>query len=65
MSISVRKAGRWVRDAVGVKLAALALWALVHGLVSLEISGLVPGTDQERADRYARTLGRLGGALLG
>jgi AcrR family transcriptional regulator len=45
--------------------AALALWALVHGLVSLEISGLVPGTDQERADRYARTLGRLGGALLG
>lgn len=40
---------------------ALVLWAQVHGLVLLELGGLLPGTSQERADRYARAL-RAGGA---
>lgn len=43
---------------------AVALWGLAHGLVSLELAGLLPGTDDERAARYAAALGALGPALL-
>lgn len=43
---------------------ALVLWGLVHGLVGLELGGLVPGDDAERAERYARALGTAGAAVL-
>src|SRR5699024_12739054 len=43
-------------DAERTELEALRLWAMVHGLVSLELSGLLPGTEQERQDRYRRVL---------
>lgn len=35
---------------------ALRLWSLVHGLVSLELAGLLPGTAEERRRRYVATL---------
>lgn len=43
---------------------ALALWALVHGLVELELAGLLPGTADQRAARYATALRAAGPALL-
>lgn len=43
---------------------AVALWGLVHGLVSLELAGLLPGGPDERATRYADALRALGPALL-
>ncbi|MFP3713606.1 TetR-like C-terminal domain-containing protein [Puerhibacterium sp. TATVAM-FAB25] len=45
--------------------AALALWGLVHGLVSLELAGLTPGDDAARAARYEAALRGAGPALLG
>ncbi|QAY70590.1 TetR/AcrR family transcriptional regulator [Xylanimonas protaetiae] len=60
-----------LRDAVarlrpdGATDVALALWALVHGLVSLELAGLVPGDGGARAARYDATLAAAGPALLG
>lgn len=56
-----------VVDPPGVQRAgevALALWALSHGLVSLELAGLVPGDAAARAGRYADTLRAAGPALL-
>lgn len=47
-----------------VEPVAVALWGLVHGLVSLELAGLLPGTADERATRYADALSALGPALL-
>jgi AcrR family transcriptional regulator len=44
--------------------AALALWGLVHGLVSLELAGLLPGDDAARAARYDAAAGAVGPALL-
>jgi AcrR family transcriptional regulator len=44
---------------------ALALWGLVHGLVSLELAGLAPGDDAARATRYGAALAAAGPALLG
>jgi AcrR family transcriptional regulator len=44
--------------------AALALWALAHGLVSLELAGLVPGNERTRADRYRDVLRAAGPSLL-
>ena len=41
---------------------ALDLWALVHGLVELELGGLLPERDEER---YARVLRAAGPAILG
>lgn len=35
---------------------ALGLWGLVHGLVGLELAGLLPGTAEERSARYERVL---------
>jgi AcrR family transcriptional regulator len=43
---------------------AFALWALSHGLVSLELAGLAPGDAAARASRYADTLRAAGPALL-
>ncbi|AEG44004.1 TetR/AcrR family transcriptional regulator [Isoptericola variabilis] len=65
---------RVLRDAVArllagapddrVEAAAVALWGLVHGLVSLELADLLPGDDDERAARYAAALAAVGPALL-
>ena len=35
---------------------ALRLWSLAHGLVSLELAGLLPGTPEEREARYRSAL---------
>ncbi|MBZ2195917.1 TetR/AcrR family transcriptional regulator [Occultella gossypii] len=46
-------------DAVGEagpEPMALRLWGLVHGLVSLELAGLLPGDEREHAHRYAGAL---------
>ncbi len=43
---------------------ALGLWGLVHGLVSLELAGLVPGGDDARAARYSATLAAVGPGLV-
>src|SRR5699024_10910652 len=43
-------------EAERTELEALRLLAMVHGLVSLELSDLLPGTEQERQDRYRRVL---------
>jgi AcrR family transcriptional regulator len=45
-----------------VEHVALGLWGLVHGLVSLELAGLLPGDDDAHASGYAaatRAVGRL------
>lgn len=69
--VTERATFRVLRDAVArvaggdADEAALALWAQVHGLVSLELSGLMPGGPDERAERYARVLRAVGPALLG
>lgn len=46
-----------------VETVALGLWALAHGLVSLELAGRLEGDAGSRARRYAETLGALGPAL--
>jgi AcrR family transcriptional regulator len=43
---------------------AVGLWALVHGLVSLELSGQLHGSRAELADRYRRMLMAGGPALV-
>lgn len=43
---------------------AVALWGLVHGLVSLELAGLLPGDPETRARRYAEACSAVGPALL-
>jgi AcrR family transcriptional regulator len=48
----------------GVGSVAVGLWGLVHGLVSLELAGQLPGTEAERAARYAAAAGAVGPALL-
>lgn len=45
--------------------AALVLWAHVHGLVALELAGLLPGDAAQREQRYAAALRVTGTALLG
>lgn len=44
---------------------ALALWALVHGLVSLELDGLLPGDPAELEDRFVGVIRAAGPAILG
>ena len=44
--------------------AALGLWAHVHGLVGLELAGLLPGSAATAAARYERSLRTVGPALL-
>lgn len=43
--------------------SAFRLWAYVHGLVTLELAGLLPGTPEERERDYAAAL-RAGSPLL-
>lgn len=43
---------------------ALRLWALVHGLVGLELAGLLPGGAGAREQRYRETLAASGAALF-
>ncbi|MFB7797484.1 TetR/AcrR family transcriptional regulator [Isoptericola sp. NPDC056134] len=43
---------------------AVGLWGLVHGLVSLELAGLLPGDEPARAARYDAAAGAVGPALL-
>ncbi|WP_125775246.1 TetR/AcrR family transcriptional regulator [Antribacter gilvus] len=47
-----------------VEDAAVGLWGLVHGLVSLELVGLLPGDDATRERRYADALSAVGPPLL-
>lgn len=65
---------RVLHDAVGrvlagapperVLSAAVGLWGLVHGLVSLELAGLLPGDERERAAAFDQAAGTVGAALL-
>jgi AcrR family transcriptional regulator len=54
-------------DAAAVEAAvpaALTLWGLVHGLVELELGGLLPGSPAERAERYRAALRAAGAGVL-
>ncbi|GIG28466.1 TetR/AcrR family transcriptional regulator [Cellulomonas marina] len=53
-----------VPDDAAARLA-LDLWSLVHGAVALELAGLLPGDDEERAARYVALLRTAGPALVG
>ncbi|MET4223310.1 TetR/AcrR family transcriptional regulator [Oerskovia enterophila] len=44
--------------------ASLTLWGLVHGLVSLELGGLLPGDTETAARRYERAILAVGPPLL-
>lgn len=44
--------------------AAVGLWGLVHGLVSLELAGLLPGDESAREAAFDRAAGTVGPALL-
>jgi AcrR family transcriptional regulator len=44
--------------------AAVGLWGLVHGLVSLELAGLLPGDEHEREAAFDRGAGTVASALL-
>lgn len=39
-------------EAAAAEAPARRLWAYVHGLVSLELAGLMPGSDQDRDQAY-------------
>ncbi|MCF4122970.1 TetR/AcrR family transcriptional regulator [Antribacter sp. KLBMP9083] len=47
-----------------VESAAVGLWGLVHGLVTLELAGLLPGDAATRERRYAEAAGTVGPGLL-
>ncbi|MEN5075160.1 TetR/AcrR family transcriptional regulator [Isoptericola cucumis] len=47
-----------------VQDVAVGLWGLVHGLVSLELGGLLPGDLAARTARYDAAAGAVGPALL-
>lgn len=61
----LRDAAARLAPSLGATEAAVVLWALVHGLVGLELAGLVPGTDAERASRYRRALVACGPVIVG
>ncbi|MGW2094352.1 TetR/AcrR family transcriptional regulator [Promicromonospora sukumoe] len=44
--------------------AAVGLWGLVHGLVSLELAGLLPGDEAARTAAFDGAAGTVGSALL-
>lgn len=59
------EAGAGSHDPVArADVIAVALWGLVHGLVSLELAGLLPGDSETRARRYAEASSAVGLALL-
>ena len=47
-----------------VEDVAVGLWGLVHGLVSLELGGLLPGDLAARTARYDAAAGAVGPSLL-
>jgi len=47
-----------------VEEASLVLWGLVHGLVSRELGGLLPGGPDAAARRYERAILAVGPPLL-
>ncbi|HEV6954133.1 MAG TPA: TetR/AcrR family transcriptional regulator [Promicromonospora sp.] len=47
-----------------VVTAAVGLWGLVHGLVSLELAGLLPGDEATRAEAFAQAGATVAEALL-
>lgn len=49
----------------GAERAARGLWGLVHGLVELELDGLVPGDEPAATEQYAATLRAAGPAIVG
>ncbi|MFC7405303.1 TetR/AcrR family transcriptional regulator [Georgenia alba] len=49
----VRATGGGDEEATAV---AVRLWALAHGLVSLELAGLLPGPAEQREEAYVRAL---------
>ncbi|WP_199423789.1 TetR/AcrR family transcriptional regulator [Actinotalea solisilvae] len=53
------------RPAADATEAALVLWGHVHGLVALELAGLLPGGPAERERRYVAALRASGAAVLG
>jgi len=55
---------RLMPDADAAQDVSLGLWGLVHGLVSLELAGLVPGDDAARAAHYAGALGAVGPGIV-
>ncbi|MFE5338492.1 TetR/AcrR family transcriptional regulator [Isoptericola sp. NPDC056573] len=61
LAASARVLGVGPSDAEPV---AVGLWGLVHGLVSLELAGLLPGDEPARAARYDAAAGAVGPALL-
>jgi len=52
----LREAVARLPDVCDAEELALRLWSLVHGLVSLELAGLLPGTAEDRRRRYEATL---------
>jgi hypothetical protein len=44
--------------------AAVGLWGLVHGLVSLELAGLLPGDESAREAAFVHAARAVGSALL-
>lgn len=47
-----------------VRSAAVGLWGLVHGLVSLELAGLLPGDEEAREAAFAQAGRAVAEALL-
>lgn len=43
---------------------AIGFWGLVHGLVGLELAGLLPGAPAAQASRYETVLRAMAGAVL-
>ena len=52
------------RPTDGAREIAVGLWALVHGLVSLELAGLLPGDAAGHAERYTHHLRAAGAAAF-
>ncbi|GAA1174114.1 TetR/AcrR family transcriptional regulator [Nesterenkonia xinjiangensis] len=52
-------------DRGSAEQAALRIWALAHGLVSLELNGLIPGDDAARHRDYVETLRSARGMVSG
>ncbi|UFU05169.1 TetR/AcrR family transcriptional regulator [Ruania halotolerans] len=50
-------------DQTRTQAEALRLWALAHGLVSLELAGLLPGDEHEHEARYRAALVSAPGAV--
>ncbi|GAA4926203.1 TetR/AcrR family transcriptional regulator [Nesterenkonia rhizosphaerae] len=52
-------------DPTDAETPAVRVWAYVHGLVMLELSGLMPGSDEERENAYIAALRAAGSIITG